>query len=237
MIIFPDNKPAILFFNNFTFRISSLLPHLSSLLLDLQTSHQHLFLTSISQPLYCYHILKFSSHVLAYRVATFYLTPKKASSPDIHAHFISLFHDTISISAHENRKCVFTLVLDGFKPKSIGVTKTYFNSVLRIIQDMNTIILGGSLKSLLPRHQLKTLLTVLKKTDNYSQYSESHLLYILTQIVANNIKFVIIAEEETFQIDNLAFRFEEHQEKLTFAELLLRYFPQLYSKFRKIIFG
>lgn len=231
----PDNKGAIFYFNNFTFRLNTLLPHLSSLLLELQTPNQHLFLSSMSQPTYCYHALKFSSHVLAYRVATFYLTPKKASNPDIHSTFITLFHDTVSISAHEGRKCVFAIVLDGFKPQSVDISNNLLDSVLKILQDLNAIILGASLKSILPRHQLKTLLTVLKKSETYGHFPESHLLYILSQIVSNNIKFVIVAEDEALQLNNLNFRFEKHPAKLTLIELFLKYFPHSYVKFRKVI--
>jgi len=230
-----DNKNGILFFNNFTFRLSSVLPHLSSLLLELQTPSQSLFLTSRSQPLYCYHAVKFCSHILAYRIATLHLTPKKVSSADIHNQFLTLFYDTLTISALEGRKCIFTMIVDTFKPGRVDVSKEFLNKVLQIFQDLNTIILGGSLKTILSRQQVKTLFSILKKDPNYAQFSEAHLFFVARQLVKNNIKFIIVAEDEALKLNNLTFKFHKTPDRLTLIELFLKYFPQMYLQFRKII--
>jgi len=230
----PDNKAAIFFFNNFTFKLSSLLPNISSLLLDLQIPHQHLFLTAKSQPFYSYHVLKLSCHTLAYRIATFTVTPKKALEIDIFYHFINLLHETISISVHENRKCVFVMILDVFSQGGPQLSNRFYHSIIRIFQTINALILGEGLKGIFPKQQLRILLSIMKKLEFYSHFSEAHLLYHLGQIISNNVKFVIVTEEHALNISNQAFRFEEEIQKMTIIELFLRYFPQSYSRFKAV---
>jgi len=201
--------------------------------MELQTPKQHLFLSSTSQPLYTFHMLKFSAFLLDYGVAIFNLTSKRSLTTDLHIQFQSDLAQTLAVSAKDDRRCLFIILLDAFRagdPEcSAELNKAYFN----ILQDINALLSGNSLQGILPNLKLKFLLTAMKKSI-YKDLSESHLIYLLSQKLLANIKFVVIGEEASFRINNLKFRFNHNPQNMTFTEIFLKYFPQTFATFKPL---
>jgi hypothetical protein len=83
------NKAAMLIFNNFTSRLSSMVPDISSLMMELQTPKQHLMVSCMSHPIYSYHMVKFAAFVLGHEVVNFPPRNKKNTYNDLHATFLN----------------------------------------------------------------------------------------------------------------------------------------------------
>ena len=101
-------------------------------------------LGTMSQPLYAYHLIRFSASLLDYGVALFDMQARKSSKTNIHQEFIGDLTKTIMASVKDDRKCLFVIILDAFRPKDPQVSDENFQDYFRILQDINSILSGTS---------------------------------------------------------------------------------------------
>lgn len=237
------NKPGFLIFNDKTIKLNQIGMDLSRLLLDLQTPHQNLMIASMNQALYAYHLLKFSAYLLNYNVAYLNLSKESASVRDDHstnykshnyAHFINLLSETASFATKDDRTCLFILQIDSLKSNEIPLSKAYNELILTILGDLNTVITCSSIKTCLNDTKIKVLLSMLKKSPIFEQYSDHHLFYILAHKLALKVKFVILTDSEALLCQNMTHNFTSSIQSTSLTEIMMKYFPQMQASFRRV---
>lgn len=102
-----------------------------------------------------------------------------------------------------------------------------------MFSDLNAFLTENSLQGILPNVKIKRLILGFSNSP-YRSLPESHLIYMITQKILTNMKFVFVGEDDSFKINDLRYRFEQSVQNLTFMELFSKYFPQMFSMFRPL---